>query len=1066
MAQSGIVTLLFTDLVNSTEHLERAGDETGQRLFRTHHKLLADAIEVSGGEELQWLGDGVLAAFASAADAVRCAIQIQQTASKPVGKIRFEIRIGIHIGEAMRREDGYFGTAVVAARRLCDQAKAGQILCSTRVAEMLSSRQTFTFKDVGALQLKGLAAPVSTCEVVYERNDPMALLTRTPFVGRAHQIKRLLAKLDLACSGRGAVAMLLGEPGIGKTRTLEEFTDLARERGAMVLRGACYDGEFQPPYGPFAEAIVDYARIASGEDLKAILAESAPTIARIAPALRRYLGDIPEPPALAKEEERFRLLDAVAQSLIALARIAPLVLILDDLHWADRGTVAMLAHVAHFVPSNPILLIGAYRDGEVGRRHPLTNALSAIRRLSEFENIAMKGLEGGEVAELLGMIGDQDVPAALVKAISAETSGNPLFIREVLLHLMEEGKILRDGEGWTSQLNIETLGIPEGVREVISRRVFRLSDEARSLLTVGAAFNGVFSFDVAASVAGLDESTALSAADEALDAQLLRASADSENFDFTHTVIRHTLYSELNPARRVRMHRQIAEAMERQWGERASEHAAEVAYQFWRGAAASGTARGADYAIAAAGNAEKAYAHDELAGFLRIALELLPQNDPRRRDLLVRLGLALTWTLQSEEALKVTRDAAALTAAMDGSSAAADYFETTARAMNAAGLVEGARELAREGLGFIGDRRDVIWASLEELDRMRLEAEDPNNPGIRLDSPGQREWRSLLKRLPFQQLVEHGVEPPFNSREEVLQDANPSPLTLTFVAGEYVRSLPIWEEEAANAERKGRIAWAMSAWANVARCHVSLGNFPAGQAAYDRALSLSARTVGQSLHLLGLFSVKQEMLIALDSGWEELRDDDGAKRLAYEPSGETRWAFAAICSTAAYAFARLGNSELALQFLGQVPPALEVGAPWFPIYGITACNSAYALWLLNRTDYAESLERSLREKVLTVDFRPPMRDSRLSLGRLCALQGRLDEASEWFNKARAVMDEQGARPLRAITDFDEGLMYLRRDASGDAERARPFLTAAADQFVTLGMTGWIQRAKEAISGTA
>lgn len=95
-----------------------------------------------------------------------------------------------------------------------------------------------------------------------------------------------------------------------------------------------------------------------------------------------------------------------------------------------------------------------------------------------------------------------------------------------------------------------------------------------------------------------------------------------------------------------------------------------------------------------------------------------------------------------------------------------------------------------------------------------------------------------------------------------------------------------------------------------------------------------------------------------------------------------------------------------------------------------------------------------------------MRDSRLSLGRLCALQGRLDEASEWFNKARAVMDEQGARPLRAITDFDEGLMYLRRDASGDAERARPFLTAAADQFVTLGMTGWIQRAKEAISGTA
>src|SRR5208282_5903199 len=256
---------------------------------------------------------------------------------------------------------------------------------------------------------------------------------------------------------------------------------------------------------PFAEVILDDARRAPAEDLRTILAQSAPTIARIAPALRRHLGDIPEPPALDKEEERFRLLDAVAQSLIALSRIAPLVLILDDLHWAARGTVAMLGHVAHFVPSNSILLVGAYRDGEVGRRHPLAGALAAIRRLRDFESIAMKGLDGGEVAELLGMIGDHDAPAALVKAISAETDGNPFFIREVLLHLMEEGKILRDGQGWTSQVSIDALGIPEGVREVIGRRILRLSDQARSLLSVGAAFNGAFSFGVAAAVAGLDE---------------------------------------------------------------------------------------------------------------------------------------------------------------------------------------------------------------------------------------------------------------------------------------------------------------------------------------------------------------------------------------------------------------------------------------------------------------------------------------------------------------------------------------------------------------------------------
>jgi len=1061
MAQSGTVTFLFTDLVSSTEHLQRAGDEAGQHVFRAHHKAMTDAVTMTGGQELQWLGDGVQAVFESAADAVRCAIQVQRTARRPVANMQFEIRIGIHAGEAMRGEDGYFGIPVIVARRLCDRAKPGQILCSRLVADLLASRQVFSFRDIGDLELKGLGAPLKTCEVLYERNDPTALLNRTPFVGRSQQLKRLSAKLELSFNGHGAVAMLQGEPGIGKTRTLEEFTDIARQRGAIVLRGACYDGEFQPPYGPFAEVIVEYARSASPEEVNAVFGACAPTLARIAPALRRYLGDLPEPPELGKEEERFRLLDAVAQSLIAISEMNPLVLIFDDLHWADRGTVAILNHVSHFVPSHRILLLGAYRDSEVGQRHPLSGALAGIRRLRDFENIALKGLEGDEVADLLGIIGDQQAPDDLVRSLSAETAGNPLFIREVLLHLMEEGKIFGDGQSWTSQVNLQALGIPEGVRQVIGRRTMRLSDEARKLLSVGAAFKGAFSFGIAAAVAGLDEQAALDAADEALDAQLLKPGPNAESFDFTHALIRHTLYSELNAPRRVRLHRQIAEAMEREWGDLASEHAAEVAYQFWRGATASGTERGADYAIAAANNAEEAYAHDELVVFLRIAIELLAAADPRRRDLLVRLGMALTWTLQAEEALKVTREAAELIATADGSDAVADYLENAARAMNAAGLAEPAWELATEGLRFIGNRRDIVWASMSELDRIREEANDPNSAGIRLDSPGLREWRAMLKQLPVKQIIAHGMEPSFDSRDEVLSTPDAPPLTLTFLAGEYRRSLPAWEREAGDAERKGRVAWAMNSWANVARCHISLGDFVAGQAAYDRALALSARTIGQSLHLLSLFAVKQEMLIALNSGWEEMRLDEGAKSLINRPSVETRWAFAAICSTAAYIFARLGESAVALQWLAQIPTALEVGAPCFPLYGILACNSAFALWLMNRADHAEVIERNLREKVLVTDFRPPMRDCRLSIARLCALQGRYDEASDWFAKTRVVLDEQGVRPLRAITDYDEALMYLRRGESGDTDRARPLFETAMEQFRNLRMTGWIQQVEAA-----
>ena len=672
MGESGTQTLLFTDLVNSTQLLGRAGDEAGQRLFRAHHNLTSDAIGSRGGEELQWLGDGVLAAFSSSADAVRCAIRIQQTARRPIEGARLEIRIGIHIGEVLRREDGYFGVPIVVARRLCDRAASGQVLCSNLVAEILSARQTFSFRDLGMLELKGISTPTAVAEVVYERNDAAALLNRTPFVGRSEQLKRLSSKLEEACNGHGSIAMLQGEPGIGKTRTIAEFSDVARQRGTIVIQGACYDGEWQPPYGPFAEAIADYARHAPAAELTAALGSYTSTLTRIVPSLRRRVGDVSEPATLDKDEERFQLLDAVSQFMITVARHSPLVLVLDDLHWADRGTVGMLSHVANHVGAHPILLIGAYRDAEVDRMHPLARAFATMRRLPDYEVLALKGLNSVDVVELLGIIGAQDAPEALVHTLSRETEGNPLFIREVLLHLVEEGKILHEGQGWGLRFSVSELGIPEGVRSVIGRRLMKLSDDANRLSTVASCFKGSFSFEVAAAVAELDEDAALSAVDEALDAQLLRPGTTAESFDFTHALIRHSLYSDLNPARRVRLHRRMAEAMERTWGEKASEHAAEVAYQFWCGAAASGAGRGADYAIAAANNAETAFAHDEAVAFLRIALELLARNDARRPRLLARLGLALAWTLNPEDAIKTCREAGDLIAAAEGNDAAAD----------------------------------------------------------------------------------------------------------------------------------------------------------------------------------------------------------------------------------------------------------------------------------------------------------------------------------------------------------------------------------------------------------
>jgi predicted ATPase len=307
----------------------------------------------------------------------------------------------------------------------------------------------------------------------------------------------------------------------------------------------------------------------------------------------------------------------------------------------------MLRHVARAAPKHRILVLGTYRDVELDRQHPLTDALGILRREAEYECIALKGLDTAAVGTLLETAAEQHVDPALAQAIGAETDGNPFFIREVLMHLVEEGKLYRQDGRWQSRVSSTAdLGIPEGVRQVIMRRLSRLPDNANRLLTAASAFNGGFRFDVVAEVAGLEEVVALDAVDHALAAQLLRSTEAADTYDFTHALIRHTLYNELSPSRQVRLHRQIAEAMEHRYADAApaaahggiAEHAAEVAYQYHRSAALPGAERGVAHALAAVERAEAAYAPDEAASLLRTAIELIPSSDPRRPRLLGRLA--------------------------------------------------------------------------------------------------------------------------------------------------------------------------------------------------------------------------------------------------------------------------------------------------------------------------------------------------------------------------------------------------------------------------------------------
>ncbi len=1047
-------TILFTDMVDSTATLERLGIEEWQRVVGTHRSLLEQATLSHAGEVVKWLGDGIMATFGSATDAVHCAIAIQRAADQ-VTRHPVSIRVGLEVGDIGFQGDDYVGTSIVVAERLCKQAAGGQILGSVLVAGLLQRQQAFEFRPVGNLDLKGISEPVAAVEVVYTRRSGLALLTGSPFVGRGQELRALRRRFEAAEQGHGGLVLLAGEAGIGKTRMAEELGRAAVERGARVLWGHCFEGNWAPAFGPFAEAVNEFARSSSTGELEASVGLGAGPLRRLAPVVRERLPDVPEPPPLQPDEERFRLLDAVTQFFLQLASKQPVLLALDDLHWADRGSVVMLRHLARFAPAARLLIVGTYRDVEVGREHPLAEALGGLYRETSFERIDLRGLATDEVGELLAQVGDEQPPRDLVATLCAETDGNPFFLREILLQLVNDGALWDDEGNWAARVATPA-GLPESVRQTLGRRLERLSPGAHRLLQAASGFDGLFDFAVAARVAGLEEAEALDALDEAIEARLARPVGAGEAHDFMHALIRQALYDQLTAARRTRLHRQIAEAIEQIHGGRLEEYAAALVYQYRRSASVAGAERGVEHAIRAADRAEALYAREDAAVFLRGALELMPAADPRRREVLKRLAVALAWALELEAAADVAVSAAEAIVQEEGPPVAADYLATVAGTLVRAGDMRGAWRLAERGLALCGEERGLTWAYLRAYDLQRREAEDPNSPGIPLDTAERREVaRILFSATPTARgwLASTGFAW-FETRKDVLEQGDP--LALTLWGGEFRRSRELWRERAERAEAHGQIARAVSGWAHLSRCHIALGEFEQARGAYERGEALSRRLPPGTTQALNLAAVRLEMVISQGRGWEVLLGDVFGPLLR-QATRELDWTMAGIRAACAAAYAWLGQRERAFHWLGTLLDPLERASGWAPNYTTTAVLAGEVHWQLEHSQHLSTIERNLRTKVVNPDFRTPMLDGRLAVARLCALDGRQEEAVNWFAAAREVLGEQGARPLLAIVDFDEGLSYLRRGESGDAQRARPLLEAAHEQFDGLGMAGWLER---------
>jgi len=655
-------TVLFTDLVGSTELRGRLGDDAAEELRRAHDRLLTEAVEGNGGRVVKGLGDGIMATFAGAADAVAAAVAVQQAidrmnrsggAPEPLA-----LRVGLSAGDVAMEGDDVHGTPVIEASRLCAAAEGGVILAAEVVRILAGSVGEHTYTSIGPLELKGLEHPVNAVRVGWEpvvrAGLPIpSLLTDIGrvFVGRDAELERMKLRWKEAVAGERRAVLFGGEPGVGKTRLAAELAAFAYEDGGgAVLAGRC-DEDLGVPYQPFVEALRHFLDHTPPESLPARLGRYGGELARLLPEVAERLPDLPPPLKSDPETERYRLFDAVAGWLAAVSSDRPLLLVLDDVQWAAKPTLLLLRHVLHAAEPMRLLVVATYRDTDIGRGHPLGELLADLRRDTNVDRISLSGLTVAGVVGYMEAVSGHPLAGeddeALALAIHDETDGNPFFVREVFRHLVETGGIAeRDGR-WGATMDVDRLGIPEGVRDVVGRRLSRLSDLANQALTAAAVIGTTFDVAVVGPVCGLDDDDLLGALEEAEAARIVaEVPSHAPSYRFAHRLVRDTLYDELSAGRRARLHRKAAEAIESVHAGRLGAHLSALANHYSRAATPAGDtgAKAVDYAIQAGELALAQLAHDEAVSWYHRALDLIDGagsfDEAARLDVVVALGEA------------------------------------------------------------------------------------------------------------------------------------------------------------------------------------------------------------------------------------------------------------------------------------------------------------------------------------------------------------------------------------------------------------------------------------------
>lgn len=635
----GVVALLFTDLVRSTELLTSLGDDAADELRRRHFAGLREAVAASGGEEIKSLGDGLMVSFTSPVAALSCAVAMQGS----VEGSGLELRVGVHAGEPIREESDLFGAAVVVAKRLCDAAGGGQVLNSQLVVDLVGGRGTFRFRPLGPMALKGLPEPVRTVAVEtgaraedrsassappIERRPatPRARLRRPRgprLVGRDLELEALEDELHVAAAGEFRCVLLTAEAGVGKTRLAAE---LAARHGedVVVLSARAHPMGETAAFGLWAEALDGYLRSLEPREVSRLCGGLLDDLAGLLRSVAAVRGSVPDRPA-----PRTSLLEGIAVVINNLSRVRPVLVLLDDLHQSDASSWETLDYLARGLEAEPVLVVMGARPADLSGQQVAVRMLSGLEQDGFLRRLPLMSLSPVRIGELAGEILNSPPPPALITWLSERSGGNPLFALGLLRALVDEGADLN---------HPELRRIPENLAERFQGVLATFSEPALAMIEVLSVLGHPATRDQLASLADRSPEQVTGVIDELLRSRAVIEEEDAGEirYGFLHPLIRETAYQTLGATRRRALHRMIGRAL------LGSGAVAEAAPHFARSAVV-----GDDEAIAALlegiRRAEEREAYRESLTLLTGLVDILPGGDDRWLEAADALAWQADW---------------------------------------------------------------------------------------------------------------------------------------------------------------------------------------------------------------------------------------------------------------------------------------------------------------------------------------------------------------------------------------------------------------------------------------